>query len=344
MLQKIIHQLNERDYTLLSMQMEKTKAEKYLTLLNNYRNEKATDKELLIRMKLNSPTFYTLKSRLFEKIQYFLFKNIEETRTELIKNVAKIEHLVYNMPRETSIPILKKLEAELIKNDMPNELISVYKALKKVHLNTSKHYDYSLLYNKYVAYNLAQDKAEEILSSFCQTLGMYYLNREQLEYNKLGLFKKEMENVCRLYDSHRLKLYKNILTIQYALFIPGIEQDYDNIQVEQLLSESTGIIEKFKDDKVYKHLVPVMDYLNFEYYSQLKLQKNAMAFYKKIAARIDILLLFNHTCFTSHFLISKIGYSHAETIQFDEADTFNYPIPTPDDLPNYVLHCYNRTI
>lgn len=347
MLHKIIHQLNERDYSLFSMQMEKTKADKYLLLLNNYRSGKKTDKEVLAGMNINSPAFYTLKSRLLEKIQYFLFRNTEETRTELIRNIAKIDYLVYNVPKETSIPILKKLEAELIKNDMPNELIIVYKALKKVHLNTPKHYDYSLLYNKHVAYNLAQDKAEDILTSFCKLLGNYYLNREELEYNKLRITKKEMENVCRLYDSHRLKIYKNILTIQYALFISGIEQGYDTIPVEQLLTETTEIIGRFKDDKVYKYLSPVMNYLYFEYYNQLQLRKSAQLYYNKIANNLDVLLLFNHTCFTSHFLISKIEYNErkAEPLEYNSLEeSLHEDGPHTNDLPNYILFYYNRAI
>lgn len=344
MLQKIIHQLNERDYSLLSTQIEKTKADKHLQLLCNYRNEKITDKELSNRLNLNITAFYTLKSRLFVKIQYFLFKNTEDTRSELIKNIAKIDYLVYNTPRETSIPILKKLEAELIKNDMPNELITVYQALKQMHLNSTKHYDYTCLYNKHVAYYLAQDKAADMLSSFCKILGVYYLNREHIECDKLRLSKKEMDNLCRLYDSHRLKIYNNLLTIQYALFVPGIDQNFDNLPVEQLLSESAEIIESFKEDKVYKYFTPIIDYLYFEYYFQLKLQKSALQYYNKIASKVDSLILCNHTCFTAHLLLSKIEYMDKTVVEFDKNDDNPEDILTVHDLPNYILFYYNCSI
>ena len=148
-LQKIIHQLSPADFNNFSEQFKKTKADKFLHLLNHYRNGSTTDKIILHRLKIKQAAFYTLKSRLFDKVQELLYKSTSDTRIELLLNTANIEHLVYKTPRETAIGILKKLEAELLVHDMPNELISVYKALKKLHIHSEKYYDYLQLYNRY---------------------------------------------------------------------------------------------------------------------------------------------------------------------------------------------------
>lgn len=342
MLQKIIHQLNEKDYSLLSLQMKESKANKYLSLLVNYRKEKVTDKELITLFNVKPAAFYTLKSRLSEKVQFFLFENSDETRVDLIKNVSKIDYLVYNTPRETSIQILKKLEAELIKNDMPNELISVYKALKKLHLHSPKHFEYSQLYNKHVAYNLAQDKAEDLLSSFCKTLSEYYLSRNEIQLKSLVLFKQEMGNVCRLYQSHRLTIYKNILNIHFALFLSDEVKLHEDTNIESMLAESLEILETFGDDKVYKHLIHVLNFLYFEYYSQLKLRKNACIYYDKISDKTETLLLLHHTCFASHFLISKIEYTVENIMQPDFSSKNNIQEEESDseNIPNFILFNY----
>ncbi len=345
MLQKIIHQLNEKDYSLLSLQMKESKADKFLSLLVKYRKEKTTDKELITILNVNPPAFYTLKSRLSEKVQFFLFKNTAETRIELIQNVSKIDQLVYNTPRETAIQILKKLEAELIKNDMPNELIVVYKALKKLHLHSAKHFDYSQLYNKHVAYNLAQDKAEDLLSSFCKTISEYYLSRNEIQLTSLILLKNEMENVCRLYKSHRLTIYKNILNIHFALFLSDAAKLHDETTIESMLAESTEILKNFEDDKVYKHLIQVINFLYFEYYYQLKLHKNALVYYDKISCKTEALLLLNHSCFASHFLISKIEYTvtGSKLPDFHLKNDILEDEPDPENIPNFILFVYHKT-
>lgn len=344
MLQKIILQLNENDYTLLTLQMEESKADKYLALLTNYRSEKITDQELITLLDVKPSAFYTLKSRLSDKVQLFLYENATETRNKLIQNVAKIDHLVFNTPRETSIQILKKIEMELIVNDMPNELIIVYKALKKLHLHSQKHFDYSQLYNKHITHYLAQDKAEDLLSSFCKLLSEYYLSRDEQELNKLVLLRAEMEKICKRYQSHRLQTYKNILNIHFALFLPDEVKANDDITIESMLNETLEILITFGEDKVYKHLFQVINFLYFEYYHQLKLNKNTRIYYDKIVDSTGSLQLCDHSCFASHFLISKIEYSIENIEQSGFYSKNIIPEVEPDikNVPSVILFNYSK--
>ncbi len=345
-LYKIIHQLAPNDYLNLSNQLKKNNADKFLLLLNHYRNEKTSDEELLTILDLKQAAFYTLKSRLLDKVQEFLYKNTTDTRIELLQNVANIEHLVYNTQRETSIGILKKLEAELIEHDMPNELISVYKALKKLHLYSEKNYDYLQLYNKHVAFTLAQDKAEDILSMFCKTLGEYYLHKNKDTLDILVLYKKEMANVCRLYQSHHLQIYKNILLTHFALFCPVESEMKTDSTIEEMLKESLSIIETHPEDRTYKHLILVINFLYFEYYHQLKLHKNATKYFELISTNIETLFLFNHCSFIYHFLISKIEYfilEKKESELINEEDVYSHE-PDINDISGFVsFYCYKAS-
>lgn len=304
MLQRIIPRLNEKEYTLLSLQMEKSNASKYLLMLDKYRNDNISDQELIKQLNINVTTFYTVKSRLSEKIQLFMLENVEDSQTELLRNVSKIEHIVNNIPRETSIKLLKRLETELIKNDMPKELSMVYKAQKKLHHRSSKYYDYDRLYNIQIAYYLAQNKAEDVLSVFCKLLEDFYLSRGDEELNRLILLKKEMDSICRLYPSYRLDMLKKLLDIQYFLFIDTAE--YTSPSLEVLLSESKILLKKFEKNNLHLYLELIIDYLYFEYYVRLKSIGSSNFYYNKLLNKIDTLLLLDHTCFSGYFFISGI--------------------------------------
>ncbi|MCW3084708.1 MAG: hypothetical protein JWP12_2074 [Bacteroidetes bacterium] len=310
-LEKIIIQLKEKNYQLLCEQLKVHKGDKYLLLLDLYRQNSISEKEIQSQLDIKPAAFYTLKSRLYDKIQEFLYKATSDTRIELLSNVGNIEYLIYKAPKETATGILQKLETELIKNDMPSELIMVYKALKKLHVYSPKYYDYEQLYNKYVAYNLAQDKAEEVLSSFCKVLLMYYASRDHKLLDILILYKKEMQNLCRIHQSHRLTVYKNILNIHFALFSPVKEELKNDPTIEDLLKETYLILETHTEDQSYIHLVSALHFLSFEYYHQLKLHKNAATFYDKLSEEDNSILLYNHACFSIHFLISRIEWNYA---------------------------------
>ncbi|MGZ4054907.1 MAG: hypothetical protein ACXVDZ_04765 [Bacteroidia bacterium] len=342
-LEKIIIQLTEKDYLLFSNQLKENKADKFYYLLSSYREQILSEPELLKRLEIKKSAFYTLKSRLFDKVQEFLYQNTSDTRIELLQNVANIEHLIYKTPRETAIGILKKLEIELIEHDMPNELIDVYKALKKLHINSSKYFEYSQLYNKYVAFYLAQDKAAETLSLFCKTQSEYFLTRkiELLDY--LILYKKEIQNICRLYKSHHLQLFKNILSLHFALFSPIPDEMKGDSTIEEMLNESIEIIDRHPEDRIYKHIADIIDFLNFEYYHQLNLHKNADKYFEKIRHKTSALLLFNHFSFVSHFLYSKIEFflvdqKEAELINEEE---IGFHEPHLEDTTDYIIfNCY----
>lgn len=339
--QKLIQQLDNKNYSNLVQQMNEKNATKFLFLLSNYRQNNLDDEQLIEELKITPTAFYTLKSRLADKVQDFLYKKTKDNRIQLLRNVANIENLVYRTQRETAIIVLKKLETELLEADMANELIIVYNALKKLHIHSQKFYDYSALYNKFIAVNLAQDKAEELLCSFCKTLGDYYLCRDISQLEILILHKREMENVCKLYNSHYLKVYKNILNIHFSLFCPVDKETKNDETVEHMLKEASSIIKLHLEHPTYRHLTRIIDFLYFEYYHALKLYKDANIYYEKLDENLQPLLLCSHSAFSFHFFISKIEY---EMMNKNASMTFsevfnNFPV-NEDDIPSYTLFKY----
>jgi hypothetical protein len=345
-LKTVVLQLAADDYTAIVTQFQKNRAEKFNSLLKYFREDSLTEDEVSDKLGLNKTAYYTLKSRLYEKIQEFLFENVKDPRIELLSNVANIHNLIYNTPKDTAIAILKKLEKELKEYDMPNELISVYNALKKLHLYSPKYYEYAQLYNKHVAYTIALDKAEDLLNNFTKTMGEYMISRDPQVIEILLLMKAEMGNVFRLYESHHLAIYRNMLNISFALFVPAPEAIREDDSVQDMLSSSQKIFDENPRDANYKFLRTVFDFLAFEYYHGLKLFKNETPYFEKVNGQLDTFLLAGHCCFNTRFLLSK-AERYAELGIGRQLKAENEELTneiSKEDAPNFIYYMLYRAI
>ncbi len=337
-LKTVVQQLTEENYQGIVLRFQKNRAEKFLSLFKHFRESDLSEEKLSEKLGLNKTAYYTLKSRLYEKIQEFLYTNIEDPRIELLSNVANIHNLIYNTPKDTAIAVLKKLEKELIEYDMPNELTSVYNALKKLHLSSPKYYEYAQLYNKHVAYTIALDKAEDLLSRFTKSVGEFLISRDRSMIELLQLMKAEMANVFRLYESHHLAIYRNILNISYALFIPRAQENPEEDSVEEMLAASWKIFDDNVRDANYRFLRTIFDFLAFEYYHRLRLFKNETPFFDKVNGKLDSFLLADHCCVTTLFLLSKVEryvqLNQVNKLQ-EEASALTHEV-SKEDVPNFV--------
>jgi hypothetical protein len=336
----IVLQLKEEEYDALCKQFVETKADKYLRLLQLYRENKYTDDEIQGMLQVNISAYYTLKSRLFDKIQDFLTNNMSTPIIDLLRKVANIPTLLYDTHRDTAIAILTKLESELQNYDMPYELSSVYNALKKLHIHSPKYYEYTQAYNRHLAYTIALDKAEDLLNTFMKTLGDYYVSRNKGQIDFLALVKQEMANICNLYDSHHLQIYKSIVDISFALYIPNQEAIRDDEPIEDVLVKMERVFSTYNKDTNYQYLQLVFNFLAFEYYHKLNLPKKEAKYFDVLDKKIPSFLLFNHCAFTSKFLISKIERhielgTEADLYEFNRTALSNYE-PDKNDIPNYI--------
>jgi hypothetical protein len=175
------------------------------------REKHLSDTKIMEELDVNTNAYYTLRSRLNQKIEEYLLQQMENPRTDILKKVANINEIIFTKKRAIAVATLKKLEKELLDYDLSNELTIVYKTLKKLHINTPDLFNYSQLYNKHVAYMLAIDKAEDLLAEYFKKYGVYSLTGDDVDKLALTLLNTEMNNVCRLYTSHRLYVYQSCM-------------------------------------------------------------------------------------------------------------------------------------
>lgn len=307
-LKNIIKQLSEKDFKIIHDSLVDSNAEKSAYLLKSLHDRQLSDSKIMVELGVNPNAYYTLRSRLNQKIEEHLLLQMESPRTDLLRKVANLNEVLFSQNRTISIATLKKLEKELTESDLANELTIVYKSLKKLHVNSHEYFHYSQLYNRHVAYMLAVDKAEDLLAEYSKKYGIYFLSADASEKLGLTLMVKEMQNVARLYESHRLYVYQSIMIVFHRLFV----EKEDNLQqegesMEDIFDRVQKIFDTYKLDPLYYHINLVFEFLKLEYYNHYKVYRQAEKFYEEVNdAASNLLVNYTQYAFTSQFLISKI--------------------------------------
>jgi hypothetical protein len=302
-------------------------------------------------LEVNTNAYYTLRSRLNQKIEEYLLQQMENPRTDILKKVANINEIVFTKKRAIAIATLKKLEKELVDYDLSNELRIVYKSLKKLHINSADYFNYSQLYNKHVAYTLAVDKAENMLAEYFRKYGEYTLTGDAADKLALDLMCREMNSVCRLYRSHRLYVYQSCISIFHRLFVDEGEESYDDDlePIEDILANVQKIFEEYNLDTIYYHLRIVFEYLKLEYYDHYKVFRKAENYFEDVNDSCADLLE-NYTLYTypSQFLLTKIKRhlrtNTVETMHDENEVLFHDYEADKNDLPNYLTYVIYRSL
>ncbi len=348
-LKNIIKQLSADDYDSIYTSLMESNAEKSAFLLKYMREKQLSDSKIMEELDVNTNAYYTLRSRLNQKIEEYLLKQMESPRTELLKKVANINEIIFTKKQAIAIATLKKLERELLEYDLSNELTVVYKNLKKLHLNSSDYFTYSQLYNRHIAYMLAVDKAEDMLADYFKKFGIYALSGEESDKFNLTLLNNEMTNVASMYESHRLRIYQSCMSLFHRLFIEE-DKTTDSLEpIEDVLEYVNGIFKMYETDSIYYHLKLVFEYLKLEYYNHYKVYKKAEKFFEDVNDG-SAMLLSNYNLFTysAQFLSTKLERAFRMNVQaqlYDENeamfDNFEYD---EDNIALYVNYVSYRAI
>lgn len=273
-LMKIVKSLKEEEYQALYNQISANHADKSPVMLNLIREGAVKDKDFLDILNIGTNAFYTLKSRLNQKIENFLISRMESPKLALVQNVHYAIEQFFNLDREILIVMFRKLEKELIDYDLPNELTLVYQNLKKLTIHDQElYYQYSQLYNKQVAYNLAVNKADDLVGTYFNIFNQFYLSRNLNLIDQLKIIKAELNTLHKLYESHRLLILYKLVFCFHAIHIEKISHPDSFENLDEELNKIDKILDKYTYDPFYLKIKVVFDFLNLEYYHSLGLYK-----------------------------------------------------------------------
>lgn len=348
-LKNIIKQLSVKDFHSVYDSLMDNNAEKSAYLLKYLRERQLSDSKIMEALDVNTNAYYTLRSRLNQKIEEYLLHQMESPRTSLMKKVANITEIIFTKKKAIAVATLKKLEKELLDYDLSNELTIVYKTLKKLQLNSPDAFTYSQLYNRHVAYMLAIDKSEDLVAQYFQKYGIHLLSNDETEKLGLDVIRTEIQNVANLYQSHRLFVYESCLNIFHKLFVEP-EQNKEKLdEIEEIFEKVQEVFDQYYLDAIYYHLKPVFEYLKFEFYNRQNNFRKAEKFFEEIDDAAPTLLTnYNLYTFPAQFLLTKIErycrlgnenlLYEENKILFDEFEV------DKEDIPQYVIYTCYRAI
>lgn len=347
-LKNIIKQLSVADYTAIFDSLMESNAEKSGHLLKFMREKQLSDDKIMDELNVNSNAYYTLRSRLNQKIEEHLLQQMETPRITLLKKVATINEIIFTKKKAISVATLKKLEKELMDYDLSSELTIIYKNLKKLHIGTSDYYNYSQLYNKHIAYMLAVDKSEELVAQYFYRYGDFLFTKSEIEQQALHLLKNEIDNVGNLYKSHRLYVYQSCVDIFHRMFVEGNvkESEYEE-SVEAIFDKVQGIFDLYFLDATYFHLKPVFEYLRFEYYNTIDTYRKSESNYESVNEGIGGLLTnYGLYTFPPQFLLTKLNKNRAagtERMLYEESKKLFEDFEVDkSNVPQHVLYTIYR--
>jgi len=307
-LKNIVKQLSEKDYKIIYDSLIESNAEKSAYLLKALRERQLSDSKIMTELDVTPNAYYTLRSRLNIRIEEHLVQQMESPRTDILKKVANLNEVLFTKKRTISLTTLKKLEKELIDYDLASELTVIYKSLKKLNINSPDHFHYSQLYNRHVAYMLAIDKAEDLLVNYFKKYGIYYFTNDETERMGLILILKEMQNVAKLYESHRLYVFQSCMLIFHRLFVEP--DDYfqgDGESIEDIFAQVQKIFETYLLDPLYYHLDLLFEFLKVEYYNHYKVYRQMEKHFEEVSdAAANLIVNYSAYSFPSRFLITKL--------------------------------------
>ncbi len=307
-LKNIVKQLSEKDYKLIYDSLLESNAEKSAYLLKALRERQLSDSKIMTELEVTPNAYYTLRSRLNIRIEEHLVQQMESPRTDILKKVANLNEVLFTKKRTISLTTLKKLEKELIDYDLASELTVIYKSLKKLNVNTPDHFHYSQLYNRHVAYMLAIDKAEDLLVSYFKKYGNYYFTNDETERMGLILILKEMQNVAKLYESHRLYVFQSCMQIFHRLFVePDDHFQAEGESIEDVFAQVQKIFDTYLLDPLYYHLDLVFEFLKVEYYNHYKVYRQMEKHFEEVNdAAANLIVNYSSYSFPSRFLLTKL--------------------------------------
>ncbi len=349
-LKNIVKQLSEKDFKSIHDSLIESNAEKSAYLMKSLRERSLSDAKIMVELEVNANAYYTLRSRLNQKIEEHLIQQMESPRTDILRKVANLNEILFTKKRTISVATLKKLEKDLLDYDLANELTIVYKSLKRLHIYSPDHFQYSQLYNRHVAYMLAVDKAEDLLADYFKKYGSFFLSGDATEKLGLTLLVREMQNVARLYESHRLYVYQSCMLVYHRLFV----EKEDNLQqegesIEDIFDRVQKVFDTYNLDPLYYHINLVFEFLKLEYYNHYKVYRQAEKYYDEVNdAAGSLLVNYPNYTFSAQFLISKLErhlrmgtekelYSENESIFMDFE-------PDPMDMSKHVIYIIYKAL
>jgi hypothetical protein len=197
---------------------------------------------------------------------------------------------------------------------------------------------------------LAVDKADDLLADYFKKYGNYYLTGDETDRMGLTLMLREMQNIARLYESHRLFVYESMMLVFHRLFVEREENlQSDEASIEDIFSRVQKTFESYPLDPVYYHLNLVFEFLKLEYYNHYKVYKQSEKYFEEVNDAVaNLMMNYPYYTFSAQFLVSKLQrhlrLGSEKDLFVENENLFEDIENDPLDVPRHVIYMVYRAL
>ncbi len=286
-IKEIIGQFTAKEADEFHAMLNESKAEKTAILFQLLREDKANDKEILELLSINSTAYYTLRSRLYDKIQDFIVQKIDGPGMEILEKVNNIDYIIFNYPTTQAFTILQKFETELKKYDHPEYLLKVYNGLMRLSKDREQYFHYSQLYNLNLTFLIDYEKAQQFLGDFIRAMADHRLSRNPDLPDRLELITAQLNELYQQYsESPRIFILYAIVASHYQVYIEDGAQSLDLEPMEDIMKKVDGILKTKKKDHFFGNMILLFHYLSYRYYTKYGIQKKEDEYFQKVYSEL----------------------------------------------------------
>lgn len=285
--------------------LDAANAKKYNLLLHAIRNQKSTEFQLK-ELSPNKTAYYVLRSRLYDRLQDFLFLKYYENSK--CPDVSILDDLFLNNNKEIAECIFLKMESMLLLAQDFEKLIPLYRLILKYAVYTNKYNDYAYKYKKALHNLFCINKTEDAFIEFNQLLSDYFITKNEKTLRQLSAIILVINKNYKKTGLKRIKILFYLTEIQLYISFSIESQNIENVLYHDLFNE----IDDYQlSNSIYDRFLPwssCLDIIKFEWFVKIDRLNKSKEYLEKLIEKNSIVISFSSIIFRSNFYVSVIKY------------------------------------
>jgi hypothetical protein len=306
-LRTLIHNLNDDEFDSFKDMLLETRAEKYLSLFSLYYLNESSDDEIMENLKVNNNAFYVMKSRLHVKLQEYLVDEIK-SKDEFSNFNSMMDFLIYEENIDKSVAILTKLEKDYSTNGWTKQLLPVYDALKKLHVNSSKYDHYSNLVQESISELNTLELVDQKYNSVVNNVGHLLTSGMNQWIDVIDKDLKDLNEFKTQSSNPEVKLKNLIAQALCKLYVSRIPFNCHTEPIQDLLTDLKNLMGENQLRTDFEYYQPIYTMFTFKYNQIIGSVKGVKQSFDNWNSQLKVLVRNSKSTFAFLALKSKVEY------------------------------------
>lgn len=344
-IRKIVTELSEANYKGLCEKFKKNSGNKFLRLLELYRRSDYTDEDIRRHLKMEAPAFYTLRSRLMDRIQDHLLASPSYQDVDQFAFYCFSNEALFNSGKEYGTAMLEKLLINYEKSGCMIGALSVLSVLKQLNANNQRSLLFARKYSECYEKLMLQERTNELSTRFSQTLTKYLLSADDKFLRDLDICYRELDQLVQRLNFASAEILRELIRLQMILFVPQYRAVLSQ-EFEIIIKRCRALFSEMPEVHPYRNYEMVLPFFQFEFYSQNENIDFQFSLINEVGENLERFLKLNYiTC--PLFFIGSVNaflrYHGLEPLRLDSHEEIVSMLDESDMATGYYANYYQGT-